>query len=113
MAINSLWQLEQGLLNQLELPSLDLVQLPGGCNTLLSILAQHSELAAALSGHPDALDVGPVTYEEVTTVVSQALRNLQHSAQARRCLSTDGEQMRVCSSDHVKAALNALLCMSA
>lgn len=83
--------MEQDLLRQLEVPSFESIQLPGGCSSLLSILAQQNELAAALSGHEDALDVGPLLYEDVMVVIKKAVANLQHSAQARRGQSVDGE----------------------
>lgn len=93
ITLHSLWQLEQDLLKRLEVESLDCVQLPAGCSSLLSMLAKHDELAAALSGHEDSLDIGPVLYDDVMSVVRQAVEHLQHSMRASRSLTPHGRRI--------------------
>jgi hypothetical protein len=85
--------LEQCLLEHFAAPSLAELQLPGGCPSLLALLAQQQELAQAVTGHEDGLDVGPHTYEEVLRVVAQGLANVRHSARAQQSLHASGERL--------------------
>lgn len=74
--------------------SLAQLQLPEGASSLLGLLAHHGELAAAVTGHGDASDVGPVVYESVLSVVEQALTNLNHSIKAQQRLHASGGCIR-------------------
>jgi hypothetical protein len=85
-----LWELEQSLLEHFAAPALADLQLPGGCSSLLALLVQQQELAQAMSGHADGLDVGPYTYEAVLRVVGQVLANVRHSARAQQQLHAAG-----------------------
>lgn len=90
-SLHCLHELEQQLLAHFQATSAQELQLPGGATSLLALLAQHGELAGAVSGHGDALDVGPVAYESVVAVVAQALTNLRHSSKAQQRLQEGGE----------------------
>jgi hypothetical protein len=85
-----LWELEQSLLQHFAVPSSTDLQLPGGCPSLLALLAQQQELAQAVSGHEDGLDVGPHTYEAVLNVVGRVLANVRHSTHAQQQLDAAG-----------------------
>jgi hypothetical protein len=91
-----LHDLEQQLLTDFGVTRLSDLQLPGGATTLLGLLAQNDELASAVTGHWDVVDVGPVRYEAVVGVAAQALTNLRHSARAQQQLHAQGRWFCCC-----------------
>lgn len=93
-SLHALWRLEVDLLKRFEVPSFQGLQVPGGCVTLLSALAAHDDLAAALTGWSDTWDCGAVTQQEVLRVVQQVLRNIRHSARSRGRAASEGSKGR-------------------
>jgi hypothetical protein len=69
------------------------LQLPGSPLSLLALLAQQQELAQAVTGHEDGVDVGPHAYEDVLGVVAQVLANVRHSTRAQQSLHAAGTRL--------------------